>query len=70
MQETQVRTLGWEDPLRRKWQPTAVFLPGESHGQRSQVSYVHGVAESQTQLSDEHFHLHYYITTFSICGKE
>ena len=24
---------------RRKWQPTPVFLPGESHGQRSLVSY-------------------------------
>ena len=22
-------------PWRRKWQPTSVFLPGESHGQRS-----------------------------------
>ena len=22
-------------PWRRKWQPTPVFLPGESHGQRS-----------------------------------
>jgi len=22
-------------PWRRAWQPTAVFLPGESHGQRS-----------------------------------
>ena len=22
-------------PWRRQWQPTAVFLPGESHGQRS-----------------------------------
>ena len=22
-------------PWRRKWQPTAVFLPGESHGQQS-----------------------------------
>ena len=29
---------------RRKWQPTAVFLPGESHGQRSLVGYIHGVA--------------------------
>ena len=27
--------LGWEDPCRRKWQPTPVFLPGEFHGQRS-----------------------------------
>ena len=25
-------------PWRRAWQPTPVFLPGESHGQRSQVS--------------------------------
>ena len=31
MQETQVRSLGWEDPLE---QPTPVFLPGELHGQR------------------------------------
>ena len=23
----------------RKWQPTSVFLPGESHGQRSLASY-------------------------------
>ena len=26
-------------PLRRKWQPTPVFLPGKSHGQRSLVGY-------------------------------
>ena len=26
-------------PGRRKWQPTPVFLPGESHGQRSLVVY-------------------------------
>ena len=26
-------------PWRRKWQPTPVFLPGESHGQRSLVDY-------------------------------
>ena len=28
-----------EIPWRRKWQPTAVFLPGESHGQSSLVGY-------------------------------
>ena len=39
MQETRVRSLGWEDPQRRKWQPTPVRLPGKSHGQRSLVSY-------------------------------
>ena len=26
-------------PLRREWQPTPVFLPGASHGQRSLVGY-------------------------------
>ena len=42
MQETYemwVRSLGQEDPWRRAWQPTPVFLPGESHGQRSLVGY-------------------------------
>ena len=28
-----------EIPLRRAWQPTPVFLPGESHGQRSLAGY-------------------------------
>ena len=35
MQETRIQFLGWEYPLRRAWQPTPVFLLGESHGQRS-----------------------------------
>ena len=26
-------------PWRREWQPSPVFLPGESHGQRSLVGY-------------------------------
>ena len=31
---------GWEKiPWRREWQPTPVFSPGESHGQRSLVGY-------------------------------
>ena len=39
MQETWVLSLDWEDPLRREWQPTPVFLPGESYGQKSLVGY-------------------------------
>ena len=34
-QEMQVRSLGREDPLEEEWQPIPVFLPGESHGQRT-----------------------------------
>ena len=30
MQETLIRSLSWEDPWRKAWQPTLVFLPGES----------------------------------------
>ena len=33
----QVPSLGGEDPWSRAWQTTPVFLPGESHGQRSLV---------------------------------
>ena len=42
MQETQkswVWSLGWEDPWRRKWQPTPVFLPGKFHEQSNLASY-------------------------------
>ena len=35
LQETQVCSLVGTIPWRRKWQPTLVFLPGESQGQRS-----------------------------------
>ena len=30
MRETWIQSLGWEDPWRRAWQLTPVFLPGES----------------------------------------
>ena len=49
MRETWVQSLGREDPWRRKWQPTPVFLPGESHGLRSLVGYSpQGCKESDT----------------------
>ena len=37
MQEIQVQSLGQEDPLRKGMATHSVFLPGESHGQRSLV---------------------------------
>ena len=39
-------------PWRREWQPTPVFLLGESYGQRRLVATIHGVTKSWTQLSD------------------
>ena len=37
--ETQVQSLGQEDPLEKGMQLTPVFLPGEFRGQRSLVGY-------------------------------
>ena len=42
------QTLQW----RRKWQPTLVFLPGESHGQRSLAGYSPWDHKAQTRLSN------------------
>ena len=40
VQETQVQSLGQEDPLEKEMAThTPVFLPGESHGQKSLVGY-------------------------------
>ena len=39
MWETQVRSLGREDPLEKGMLPTPVFLLGEFHGQRSLAGY-------------------------------
>ena len=35
---------------RRKWQPTPVFLPGESQGQEAWWAAIYGVAQSWTRL--------------------
>ena len=39
VQETWVRSLGWEDPLEKEMAIHPVPLPGKSHGQRSLVGY-------------------------------
>ena len=51
MKETQIQTTGWEDPLEKEWLSIPVFLPGESHGQRSLTGYSPWVTKSQTRLS-------------------
>ena len=51
---------------RRKWQPTPVFLPGESQGRRSLVGYRPcGRKESDTT---ERLHYHYHYTYCSYCS--
>jgi len=45
---------------RRRWHPTPVLLPGESHGWRNLVGCSPGVAEGQTGLSDFTFTFHFH----------
>ena len=53
MRETGVWSLGREDPLERKWQPTPVLLPGKCHGWKSMVgcsSWGHKESDTTEQL--------------------
>ena len=54
-------------PWRRAWQPTPVFLPGKSHGQRCLVGYSPGVAKNQIWLS-RHMHLSSRGRSYSVRG--
>ena len=48
---------GSEDPLRRGWQPTPVFLPRESHGQRNLQGYnswSHRIRQDWSNLACAH----------------
>ena len=49
LQEMQFRSLGREEPLKEGMATHSVFLPGESHGQRSLAGYgPQGRKESDT----------------------
>jgi len=46
-------------PWRRLWQPTPVFLPGESHGQRSMAGYdPQNHKEPDMTEATEHAYMH------------
>ena len=63
IQESWVRSLGWEDPLEKERLPTPVFF--------------HGVAKSWTRLSDFHFLslffygsiIYYYLCKFALVAE-
>ena len=50
IQEIQVRSLGGEDPLRREWHPTPVFLPGESHAERARSRLISEAKQGRAWL--------------------
>ena len=72
MQETWVRSLGWEDPLRRAWQPTPVYLPVESSwteepsGRQSKGSQRVGHDSDQAQHRT-HLWMHVCVYTYIWC---
>ena len=45
-------------PWRRKWQPTPVFLPGESHGHRNLVGYSSWGCKESDRTEHAHMHTH------------
>ena len=51
MQETWVRSLGWEDHLENEMATCPVFLPGKSYGEPGGLYIVHGVTKSVTGFS-------------------
>jgi len=64
MQGMQVRSLGQEDPREKgSWQPTPVFSPVKSHGQRSLVGYIPWGHKELDMTERAHGHTH---TTESI----
>ena len=59
---------GWgKIPWRRAWQPTPVFLPGESHGQRSLAEFSpYSCHESDTTKVTSHAHTQWTIRRESV----
>ena len=61
MQETQVKSPGWEDILEKEMATHSSIMPGKSHGWRSLVGYSPwGGKESDTT---EQLHFHFYFPT-------
>ena len=58
MQETQVQSLGWEDPLEKGMAgyPLQYSCLENSMDRGIQWGTIHGVTKSQSRLSDKHFH--------------
>ena len=56
MQETQLQSLGWEDPLEKEMAPHSSTLAWESHGLRNLVDcslYGHKELDMTEQLSTQ-----------------
>ena len=71
MQETQVQSLGQEDPLEKGMATHSIFLPGKFRGQRSLVGYSpwgHKELDTTERLTLSFFHFHTKVC-FPFCLK-
>ena len=57
-QETWIQSLVQENILEEGMQLISMFFPGESHGQKSLVGYIHRVAKSDMTEATEHTCMH------------
>ena len=65
-QETWFWSLGQKELWRRKWQPTSLFLPGKSHGQRSLIGYSPWGCKDSDRTKQLHTQAHDLITSQSL----
>ena len=68
-QETQVQSLGQEDPLEREMATHPVFLPEKSHGQRSLVGYSQRSQRVGHSQVTKHMHKSYMHILFKFNNK-
>ena len=60
-EETQVRSLGQEDPLEKGMATHSSILAWRIHMDRTWQATVHGVAKSRMRLSSQHFEFTFYL---------
>ena len=67
MQETQVQSLSWDDPLEKGMATHIVFLPRESHGQRSLAGY-NPQGSKESDMTEQQ-NVHTFIATLFATAK-
>ena len=60
----------WKSPWRREWQPTPVFLPGESHGQQSLAGSQGHKESDMTEVTYHSTLLYFLLCVTLIMGKK
>ena len=65
VQETQVRSLGWEDSLEKEMATHSLFLPGKFHEQRSLAGYS-PQGHKELDMTEQLTHIENYLPRASV----